>query len=109
MALFQKGNNGGGRPRGARNVLSQKLLTDMIEAWEKNGKEALEIFFHDDPGGFVRAMLTALPKEFTVETIESELDDEHLDAIIDSLRQRVLERQQVPKMIEIKSDAFCED
>jgi hypothetical protein len=92
-----------GRPRGARNRLSQRLLNDLISNWEKNGPQALEVMFREDPSGYVRAMVSILPKEFTVEAIESEMDDEQLDRVIEHLRQRVLERQQQPmKLVEAK-------
>src|SRR5262245_28046343 len=79
---FAPGNSGGGRPVGARNKLNTAALTDLLAEWHEGGRAAVKAFRLEDPGGFVRAVLGTLPKEFTVETVTSDLSDEELDAAL---------------------------
>jgi hypothetical protein len=60
----------------------------------------------EDPGGFVRAVIGTLPKEFTVETVTSDLTDDDLDTLIANIKQRLVEQRQAlpePKVIEHES------
>jgi hypothetical protein len=92
---FQKGivANPAGRPRGTRNRLSNKLLEDMCENWQKNGKAALEIMFKEKPSEYVRAMLSVLPREFVFEEALADFGDEDIDHLLEAIRLRVLERK----------------
>ena len=45
-----------GRRAGARNRLSTAFLTDLAEAWERDGKNALRVMAKEDPSRFVTAV-----------------------------------------------------
>jgi hypothetical protein len=93
-----------GRAPGSRNRFSQRLLEDALANWEKNGTAAMEDMRHDDPGGYVRAMFSILPKEYTVEAVSSGLSPEERLELIDRLKAHLLTRQEPPMLIEAKID-----
>jgi len=53
----------GGRPRGARNVLTTAFLEDLREAWATHGKSALQRCAVEDPVQFVRVVASILPRQ----------------------------------------------
>ena len=71
---WQKGESGNpaGRPKGARNRLSESVLNELISHWELNGRDAIERTCKDQPGAYLRAVLSLVPKDFalTVERAE---------------------------------------
>ena len=64
--------NPAGRPKGARNQLSESVLKELISHWEDNGRDAIERTCKDQPGAYLRAVLSLVPKDFalTVEKAE---------------------------------------
>jgi hypothetical protein len=98
---FQPGNRAGGRPAGARNRLSKRLLEDLLVDWEEHGPAAIEIMRREDPSAYVRVMVSTLPKEFTVETALADLSDDDIDNLIGQIKNHMLEaRREAPKLIE---------
>jgi hypothetical protein len=93
MALFQKGHSG--RPAGTRNKLTGQCLADLLAEWEEGGRAAVKIFRLEDPAGFVKAMISTLPKEFTVEQLTS-LDDGALVQYIELESRRIEELENAP-------------
>ena len=62
-----KSGNPAGRPKSARSKLSENFLKDALEAWEVNGKAALEAMANDKPADFSRMIAGILPKEENIE------------------------------------------
>ncbi len=60
---FGPGNPYGGRRPSSRQRLAEAFLKDMHALWESHGKAALLTMIADDPGGFVRAAASLVPKE----------------------------------------------
>ncbi len=64
---FQKGWAGGpGRPKGSRNKLSEKFLTDLCAAWEEHGMEAITKVVENQPGVFLKVVASLVPKEWHI-------------------------------------------
>jgi hypothetical protein len=61
---FLPGNSAGpGRPRGSRNKLAEKFLTDVYRQWRKSGAQVLERVVRDDPTAFMKVVAHILPRE----------------------------------------------
>jgi hypothetical protein len=88
----------GGRTKGARNRLSAQVIDDILADWREHGAAAIKIMRVEDPGAYVRVVVSTLPKEFTVESVLGDVDDDQLDDLIEQLKQLALARQ--PMLIE---------
>ena len=55
------------------------------------GEAALELFYRQKPGDYLRLVASVLPREFVFESAIAELDDEGLDEMLLALRQRMTE------------------
>jgi len=73
---FQPGQSGNpaGRPKGARNVISQRFLEDMLTVWNepnergnKTGIDAIREIAKTRPGQFVAAVGNLVPREFSLD------------------------------------------
>ena len=99
---FLPGNNGGpGRPQGSRVKLAEDfvgaLYSDFTKAKEEGGAlqgaEAIKQFREADPGGYVRAIASILPKEFVVKDELSDVSDDELAAFVIAARQAISARE----------------
>jgi hypothetical protein len=61
---FQPGNPG--KPRGARNMLSRRILEDFHEAWERDGPACLKIMAREEPAKLVQIAAAILPRDLLV-------------------------------------------
>ncbi len=86
--------NVAGRPRGVKNKLSHKFLTDLLADYETHGKEVIAICRIEEPVSYMKMIAGLLPKEFelTTQTALSELTDEDLDRFIEHARRRLAEQ-----------------
>ena len=111
MARFQPGHSG--RPKGSRNKLTVRIFDDLADHWEEpapndkagrtRGRKALDVMFIEEPGGYVRAMMSVLPKELSIENVTSEMDDGQLEEMIMRIREHLIaQRQEEPVLIEAK-------
>ena len=55
--------NGTGRPLGARNRLSGKLISDLAALWEAEGAKILQKMAMREPGQLARMAYATLPKD----------------------------------------------
>jgi len=71
---FLPGNSGnGGRPKGSRNKLGERFVTDLYDRWKQSGASALERMAAEDPSGFVRVVAQLMPKEIDA-TLNVDID-----------------------------------
>ena len=65
---WKKGQSGNpnGRPKGARNRLSESVLSELIRHWEEHGLDAINRACRENPGAYVRAVLSLVPKDFAL-------------------------------------------
>jgi hypothetical protein len=56
----------GGRPPGARNRLSHKLIEDLHNIWETNGPQILKIMASREPARLAQIAYATLPRDVLV-------------------------------------------
>ena len=68
--LWKPGQSGNpmGRPKGAKNKISEKFLENLYENWEKHGVDALEKAAESDPMPYVKMVASLVPRELKQET-----------------------------------------
>jgi hypothetical protein len=101
---FQPGNAGGpGRPRGSRNALTSRFLADLLDHYEKNGKEAIDELYRANLPAYIRVVADLIPKQQEVEHTRgiNDFDKETLLATLEDY-QRELERR-ATLQIELKA------
>src|SRR5262245_57155828 len=59
----------GGRPRGARNKLSEAFLADLHRTWLKSGRKVLDRVAETAPETFLRVCATVLPKAMEIDGV----------------------------------------
>jgi hypothetical protein len=84
---FVAGNSGnGGRPKGARAVLSEAFLVDMQKAWEASGADVIATVIADRPQDFLKVVASLLPKDINLNVNPAdEMTDDQLIQRIRSL------------------------
>ena len=76
-----KSGNPNGRPKGAKDKLTNIFWTDFYTVWQSGGRPALERVMNDDPSTFVRVAASLMPKEaeLTLRTVAADqLSDNEL-------------------------------
>ena len=74
-----KSGNPAGRPKGARNKLTEQFLADVYQAWQQSGESCIAEMIADKPGDFVKLVATIIPKEATLNINDhSEMSDDEL-------------------------------
>ena len=77
--------------KGFRRYLCALVRTSRAGATHCKGEAALELFYRQKPGDYLRLVASVLPREFVFESAIAELDDEGLDEMLLALRQRMTE------------------
>ena len=86
--MFKKGVSGnpGGKPKGTRNKLQNDLIEALADDWYLHGDEAITAAREKDPMGYVKAMISLLPKEVAITRPLEDLTDNELAGLADHLR-----------------------
>lgn len=82
-------SEGGGRIKGARNLLQAEVLSDILRHWREGGKAAIDVVYKENPAAYLKTVAGILPKELLIEDarkIESMTDDE-LAHYLDEVRR----------------------
>jgi hypothetical protein len=104
---FQLGHSGG-PPKGARNRLAAQVFEEILRHWREpaapgsklcKGAEALEMLYKEKPGEYLRLTASVLPREFIFENVTSDLDDEQIDELLLTLRQRMIDSRTAPTLL----------
>lgn len=73
---FVTGNNGGGRPKGARSKLGEAFLEAMYEDFRADGVAAIVKVREEKPDQYLKVVASILPKEIEAgERLGSILED----------------------------------
>ena len=59
---FLTGNNGGKRPKGSRNKLSETFLSTLLEDFESHGRDAIETLRETDPKTYLQIIAAVTAK-----------------------------------------------
>ena len=71
--------NPNGRPKGARNRLSEAFLEALEDAWHVKGQEVIDKVIQDRPHEFLKVIAGLLPKDVRLNVSEyADLSDEQL-------------------------------
>ena len=98
---FITGNNGGGRPMGARNKLSEQFIHDIYASWQAHGKAAIREMIETKPSEYVKVVASLLPKELNID--HSGLEDLTDKQLVQRLK--ALTAQALPLLAEIEDEA----
>jgi hypothetical protein len=95
---FLTGNNGGGRPKGAKNRLSDVLLSIVVDDFIEHGAEAIAQLRQKDPATYLRLVASLVPRELILQREEGPGVD--YAELSEAEVIRLLEEQQRRKFIE---------
>jgi len=101
---FVKGDPRAGRKPGSKVRLTKTFLGDVLDEWEKHGRDALRIFRIEQPDKFCTMVASLVPRELLIESVTSDLPDDELDAMIVRLREQLAKPQEQPLLIEAKAN-----
>ena len=80
MGRFITGNIGGGRPKGARNKLTDLIVSTVTEDFQQHGASALESLRLSDPASYLRLIASVVPRGLILRR-EQEADFEDLTMV----------------------------
>lgn len=100
---FITGNNGGGRPKGSRNKLSEVLLSAVVDDFAAFGADALAQLRQKDPATYLRLVASLVPRELILQREDAPAVD--YAELSEAEVVRLLQEQQRRKFIENALDA----
>ncbi|MGL5448054.1 MAG: DUF5681 domain-containing protein [Rhabdaerophilum sp.] len=103
---FQIGQSGNpsGRPRGARNRLSEILLSVVVDDFIEHGPQAIAELRKKDPATYLRLVSALVPKELILQREEAPVVD-YAELTQEDV-VRLLEEQQRRRMVENALKAY---
>ena len=66
--------NPGGKPVGARNELSKKVISDILDDWKVNGVDAIQKCRDKSPEIYLRVVTSIIPKEIHADVTHNLVD-----------------------------------
>ena len=69
---FKPGNQGGGRPPGSKNKISEDFLQTFHKVWEEKGEAALRRMVDERPAEFIKVAASLIPKDFHIQQSAAE-------------------------------------
>lgn len=103
---FLPGNRGGGRPKGAKDKVSQRLVTLMTELMEQRGEELIGRVADDDPAAAL-AILTRIVPQAELQRIflDGDEDKQGKDTnitirLVNQQENQALTSDDVPRLVE---------
>lgn len=92
--------NPSGRPKGARNKLTERFFVDFLQAWEERGQAALVEVAAKDPSTFLKVAAQLMAKDVNITADVSESFAKLWEAISDGaaaeMADRVAEKPKQP-------------
>ena len=91
---FLTGNNGGGRPKGSRNKLTDQFLSAISDDFAEHGAEAIAKVRSSDPAAYLKLVGSLLPRGLIMKREESmhfdyaDLTEAEAHEIINRLRKQ---------------------
>jgi len=98
---FLTGNNGGGRPKGAKNRLTELFLSVVVADFNEHGAEAIARMRTDDPTSYLRMIGALVPRELILQQEQlpnvdyAELTYEEVGELADAERKRQIFRRAI--------------
>jgi hypothetical protein len=88
--------NPSGRPKGAKNKLSEQFLANLLADWEQNGPAAIARVREQSPAVYVRIVASLVPKQFMLRDERDPLEDlseeelrERLAAVFEEMKDHL--------------------
>jgi hypothetical protein len=89
-----------GRPKGLRPKVNEAFLKDMLDSWEKHGKDAIERMVEKYPARYVQVMAALMDKHLHITTeldLVRNLSDEEIYERLARLRPAI-EQGRIPAL-----------
>lgn len=104
-----KSPNPKGRPKGARQVFSERFIHDLNAAWKKHGVKAIDKVATEEPAKFLQIVVKLVPKQVQLngDGTMQELADgmQAVKAFLqDAAKQRSTKQEQDAQVIDVTPD-----
>jgi hypothetical protein len=86
---FLPGNKDGGRPKGARNLLGEAMLSDLYDDWLQHGAEVIRKVRESRPADYLKIVAMIVSKAEDL-SLDSEMRDAAVEQFIEERRQQAL-------------------